>query len=75
MMWDKALLTLSVAFSAASLCFMLYCDFRIWRAQKRLIKAKEEYAAALDKAIAQLKANPTAWLDHMGMMDDKRRMN
>lgn len=75
MTWDKALLTLSVAFSAASLCFMLYCDFKIWRAQKRAIKAHADYADALERAVVQLKANPTAWLNHMQLLDDKRRMN
>ncbi|MEK1841809.1 MAG: hypothetical protein AAAB17_10005 [Pseudomonas sp.] len=75
MTWDSILSTFALAFSGASLVFMLYWDIRVWQGQKRVRKAQKNYADALEKATDQLKANPTAWLDHMMRMDDKRRMN
>jgi hypothetical protein len=74
-MWDKAFAIFCGVGAGVSLFLMFYFDFRIWQGQKRVRKAQADYAAALDKATDQLKANPTAWLDHMMRMDDKRRMN
>lgn len=66
---------LFIGFSVASLGFMLWTNFRVWKAHKRVMKREEEYGEALGKAIAAIRDNPERWLDYHKAMDDKRRMN
>lgn len=66
---------LSVATSVLCFVVMVVITFQAWRSQRRVIKANLEYQLALERAVAHLKANPSAWLEAMHMMDDKRRQH
>jgi len=64
---------LVITFGAAG--FMICMTVRMYRAEKKALKAQREYNDALEKATAHLRANPQAWLDAMAALDDKRRMH
>lgn len=72
---DVILSYLTIGFSAASIVLICAMSFRVWRSQRRLIKRIDEYNTTLEKATAHLRANPSAWLAAMQMLDDKRRMH
>ena len=71
---DVFLSYVSIGFSSLSIVLICAMSFRVWRSQRRLIKRIDEYNTTLEKATAHLRANPSAWLAAMQMLDDKRRM-
>jgi hypothetical protein len=73
--WREIWTVVWLATSIVSMIVTMIFTYKVWRSQTRVLKSQREYNDALDKATAHLKANPSAWLDAMSIMDDKRRMH